>query len=141
MNKIKEKIKKIKENKTLVKFIKFTIIGVVATLIDYTVMIILKELLFVDVLIASAIGFIISLIFNYIYNMTHVFVDLREGMTKLKSSIIFLVTSLIGLLFNQIIMYILVEKLYIYYILSKLVSIIIVGLWNFFSKKLLLEKK
>ena len=39
-----EKIKsKISENKTLAKFIKFTIIGVIATLIDYAVMIILKE--------------------------------------------------------------------------------------------------
>lgn len=139
MNKIKNKIS---ENKDLItKFVKFVVIGVIATFIDYLVMIVLKELFSVNVLVASATGFIVALIFNYSYNMMYVFVDLKEGMTKIKSSAIFLITSLIGLLFNQLIMYILVERLFVYYILSKFVSIALVGLWNFFSKQLLLEEK
>lgn len=137
---MKDIINKIKENKTLIKFIEFMGIGFIATIMDYVTMIVLKEVFYVDILIASGVGFIVGLVFNYIYNMTHVFTDLKEGMTVIKSSTIFLVTSLIGLLFNQMIMYVLVERLFIHYILSKLFSIAIVGLWNFFSKKMLIEK-
>lgn len=136
-----EKIKsKISENKTLAKFIKFTIIGVIATLIDYAVMIILKEVFNSSVLVASGIGFIVALIFNYTCNMMFVFVDTREGMTKTKAAIIFLITSLIGLALNQLIMYLLTEKILMHYIIAKLFSIMVVGLWNFFSKKLMIEK-
>lgn len=131
---------KINTNKTLTKFLKFIAIGSVATLIDYAVMILLKEIFLVSVLTASATGFVTALIFNYKYNMKHVFVDLKEGMTKLKSSIIFLTTSLVGLGFNQLIMYVLAERLQVYYILSKLFSIAAVGMWNFLSKKWLIEK-
>lgn len=139
-NDIKTLKRKISANKTLTKFLKFIAIGSVATLIDYAVMILLKEVFLVGVLTASATGFITALIFNYKYNMKHVFVDLKEGMTKLKSSIVFLTTSLVGLGLNQLVMYILAERLHIYYILSKLFSIVSVGLWNFFSKKWLIEK-
>ena len=136
-----QKIKnKLTENKTFAKFIKFTIIGIIATLIDYSVMIILKEIFSFSVLIASGIAFTVALIFNFTCNMMFVFVDKKEGMTKTKAAIIFLITSVIGLGLNQLIMYLLTEKILIHYIIAKLFSIMVVGLWNFFSKKIMIEK-
>ncbi len=136
-----EKVKeKLTENKTLYKFFKFVIIGAIATIIDYAVMILLREVFNTTVLIASATGFIIALVFNYYCNMMYVFTDTKEGMTKTKAAIIFLVTSLIGLGLNQLIMYLLTEQVLMHYIFAKIFSIMLVGLWNFFSKKITIEK-
>ena len=81
----------------MAQFLKYTIIGVSAVGIDYLVMILFKELLNTPVLTASAIGFMVALIFNYILSMKYVFVNFREGMTKTKAGIIFFITYLMGL--------------------------------------------
>lgn len=144
MGKIEGLIEKLNSNKKikpLLQFIKFGIIGVIATLIDYSVLIILREAFYVDVFIASTISFFVSLIFNYMANMKYVFINKKESMNKTRTIIAFILTSLVGLMINQLVMYILINDFYIHYILSKFFATIIVFMWNFFSKKLLIEKK
>ena len=136
-------IKTKKDNKSNSKgmnqFIKYTIIGVTAVGIDYLFMILFKEVFNISILTASGIGFMLALFYNYILSMKYVFVDFREGMTKTKAGIIFFVTYVMGLGINQLIMYVFTEKIIIHYMIAKLTSITIVGLWNFFSKKVTIE--
>ncbi len=137
---IMEKEKTFEANsKGMAQFLKYTIIGVSAVGIDYLVMILFKEVFNIPVLTASAIGFMAALAFNYILSMKFVFVNFREGMTKTKAGIIFFITYLLGLGLNQLIMYVFTEKIIIHYMIAKLISITIVGLWNFFSKKVTIE--
>ena len=59
--------------KLIIQLIKFGIVGVIATLIDLAVLMVLKEILDVDVLYASAVAFSVSVIANYILRMLLVF--------------------------------------------------------------------
>ena len=52
--------------KLIIQLIKFGIVGVIATLIDLVVLMLLKEFMHVDVLVASAVAFSVSVIANYI---------------------------------------------------------------------------
>ena len=54
------------ENNLFNQIKKFIVVGLIATIIDYVILIICKELIGINVLISSCISFIISLIFNYI---------------------------------------------------------------------------
>lgn len=127
--------------KELIKQIfKFGIVGVIAFIIDYGVLYVLVEYFSTYYLLASAISFVVSVIFNYLASMKFVF-EGREDISKKKEFIVFVVLSIIGLLINQIIMWALVEKLSIFYMFSKVVATGFVMVWNFISRKIFLEKK
>ena len=125
-------------NKLFKQIIKFGLVGGIAFIIDYSLLYILTEYLNIYYLYSSIISFIISLIFNYILSIKWVFdVSKQQG---LKDFIIFIVLSIIGLLINELIMYIMVDKMYIHYMFSKLFSTFIVMIWNFISRKIFIEK-
>ena len=122
------------------QIIKFGIVGVLAFLIDYVLLFVLVEYLGMYYLISSAISFTVSVVFNYICSMKFVFTR-RDDISKKKEFIVFLILSIVGLLINQAMMWIMVYKLIIYYMISKIIVTGIVMIWNFISRKIFLEKK
>ena len=68
--------------KLIIQLIKFGIVGVIATLIDLAVLMLLKEFMHVDVLVASAVAFSVSVIANYILSMLFVFVPIYNFVTR-----------------------------------------------------------
>lgn len=147
--KAKEKVKR-HMKKLMEQIVKFGIVGAIATVVDMGVLILLKELFGINPNIAAAISFTISVVFNYICSMKFVF-ERRDDMSRQKEFIIFLVLSIIGLVINEAIMIGLDGRLeflkswvLIYrweYMLRKVVATLVVLIWNFVSRKLLLEKK
>lgn len=121
--------------KLATQFLKFGVVGVIATGIDFGIMIFLTEVFGVDPVISSGISFCTSTVFNYLASMRFVFGH-REDLSKRHEFIIFVVLSLIGLGLNQLIMWggttVLGER---WYILVKVAATGIVMLWNFFSRK------
>lgn len=120
------------------QIIKFGIVGLGAFIIDYLFLYILTEFLGIYYFYSSIMSFIISLTFNYIASIKWVF-DVNKKQ-NIKDALIFLILSLIGLFINQVVMYIMVEKINIYYMISKLCSTTIVMIWNFITRKIFIEK-
>ena len=79
---------------------KFGVVGVIATVIDFGIMNLLHYGLGLNILIANTSGFIVSLIFNYVASMKYVFAH-KEGMSRRREFIIFVVLSVIGLALND----------------------------------------
>ena len=86
--------------KLLAQIMKFGVVGVVATVIDFGIMNLLHYGLGLNILIANTSGFIVSLIFNYVASMKYVFAH-KEGMSRRREFIIFVVLSVIGLVLND----------------------------------------
>ena len=123
----------------IIQLIKFGIVGVIATLIDLAVLMLLKEFMHVDVLVASAVAFSLSVIANYILSMLFVF---KSGeSSKSKEFLIFLALSIGGLLLNQFIMWLGTEIMTAYYLLAKVFALVFVPIYNFITRKIFLEKK
>lgn len=127
-----------KKNKLLIQIFKFIIVGGIATIIDYIIFYILHELLKVDTLPSNIISFSISVIYNYIASVKWVF-DVKKDDPK-KQFIIFMILSIIGLLINTTIVYITVDILNWYSMICKVIATGIVMIFNFITRKLLLEK-
>ena len=121
------------------QLIKFGIVGVIATLIDLAVLMVLKEFMKVDVLAASAVAFSVSVIANYILSMLFVFES--SGNSKVKEFLVFVVLSIGGLLLNQLIMWIGTEIMTAYYLWVKAFALVFVPIYNFITRKIFLEKK
>ena len=123
----------------ILQLIKFAIVGVIAAFVDVGVLVFLKELFGVDVLIASAVSFSVSVTVNYILSMAFVFKSKKQS--KVKEFIIFVLLSIGGLGLNQLILWIGVTFTSIYYLVVKFLAMVIVPIYNFITRKIFLEAK
>ena len=127
------------ETQVILQLIKFGIVGVIAAFVDVGVLVMLKEFLHIEVLIASMISFCVSVIANYLLSMSFVFKSKGQG--KLKEFIIFVVLSIGGLCLNQLILWIGVKFTSVYYLIVKFLAMVIVPIYNFITRKIFLESK
>ncbi len=124
----------------LKQVIKFGIVGVISTLMDYGLMILFTEVFGLYYLLSSTLSYGISLIFNYLASMKYVFRG-RKDVSRLKEFLIFTLLSLLGMGINQLILWLIVENAGIDYRISKILATVVVMIWNFVTRKLFLEKK
>ena len=129
---------KIFKNKLLNQILKFGLVGGTAFVIDYVLLYFCTEFLHIHYLISSIISFTVSVIFNYILSIKWIF-DVKKKQ-DVKDFVIFIILSVIGLGINSLIMYVMVEKFGVYYMLSKIVSTAVVMVYNFITRKIFDEK-
>nr|WP_303182001.1 GtrA family protein [Lachnoclostridium phocaeense] len=114
-------------------------VGFLCFFIDYGIMVFLTEIIDINYLISSGISFTVSVIVNYILSLTFVF-ETKKG-NRIKEFVIFIILSVIGLGINQALMWFCVDILGIFYMISKIGATAVVMVYNFITRKLILEKK
>ena len=90
--------------KLVQQFMKFGVVGVIAFVIDYGLMVALTELAGVNYLISATISFTVSVVFNYLASMRYVFTH-KQGLSRRREFVIFVVLSVIGLGVNDLLMW------------------------------------
>lgn len=131
--------------KLIIQFLKFGVVGGIAFVVDYSIMVFLTEVFGVQYLISSFISFCVSVVVNYILSMKFVF-ESRDDIRKQAEFIGFVILSVIGLGINELVMYLVADvwlgdKIKRAYLIAKLVATFVVMIWNFVSRKIFLEKK
>ena len=124
-------------NKLLKQILRFTIVGGIATVIDFVCLYIFKEFLNLNIILSNTLSFTISVIYNYIASIKWVF-DVNKN-SKFQF-IIFVILSVIGLLINNGILYLFTSYTEFYYLLSKVFATLVVMIYNFITRKIILEK-
>ncbi len=124
----------------LTQIIKFGIVGGVCFFIDWGLLALATECLGIHYLISGIISFSVSVITNYLLSRRFVFRMEEKRETK-KEFILFLILSVIGLGINEAVMFAMVEKMQIHYLLSKVAATAIVMVYNFITRKLLMESR
>ena len=126
--------------KLLHQIARFGVVGIIAFLIDYAVLIFLTEVCCAHYLISSAVAFLVSVVFNYILSIAFVF-DTDKSQSKTTQFTLFTLMSAGGLGINQLMMWLLSDLLFIPYQLSKFAATAVVMVYNFITRKLFLERK
>ena len=126
--------------KLISQIIKFGFVGFLCFFIDYGIMVFLTEALKINYLISSGCSFSVSVIVNYILSIKFVF-DADRDANKVKQFLVFLIFSIGGLIINQIVMWVAVDLLGNFYMISKIGATAIVMVYNFITRKLFIEKK
>lgn len=127
------------------QILRFAVVGGLAFVIDFGLLLFLTEFMGINYLISATISFTVSVIFNYILSVCWVFTKHREARAqysrtwRLIQMVIFIVLSVCGLFINNFIMWFSVEVLAISYIIGKLVATAVVMVFNFITRKILLE--
>ena len=118
------------------EFIRFCIVGGATFVIDYGLLFYLTEYAGIEYLISSALSFTVAVAVNYVLCLLFVFTNSRNGT---KQFVLFILSSIGGLIINQFSMYFLVEVMLMYYMAAKIIATIVVTLWNYITKKKSLE--
>lgn len=119
------------EKAFILKFLKFCVVGVSGTVIDFGLTWLCKEIFKIPKFLANAIGFVVAATNNYILNRIWTWGSTNEqiGIEYTK----FFFVSLIGLGLNTLILYIFNEKIKMNFYVSKVIATGFVMLWNFFA--------
>lgn len=124
----------------LTQICKFGLVGVICFGIDYALMIVMTELFHIMYLLSAAISFVVSVVVNYILSMRYVFHG-KEDNSRLREMVVFVALSTVGLGLNQLTMWVSVEFFHVFYKLAKVIATFFVMVYNFISRKLVLEKR
>lgn len=114
------------------QFLQFAGVGVIGTLVHYTILITLIHKLAVGSTEASSVGFIAGALTNYLLNYRYTFASNKchqETITK------FFMVALIGLFLNGFLMSFCVHMLQLHYLLSQVIATCLVLLWNFTANR------
>ena len=120
------------------QILKFGVVGIIAFVIDYGLLVALTELAGINYLVSATISFIASVVFNYVASMRYVFTH-KEGMSKTREFVIFVVLSVIGLGINNGLMYLGTSVISIPYFITKFGATAVVMVWNFVTRKKFLD--
>ncbi|MBR2468325.1 MAG: GtrA family protein [Clostridia bacterium] len=154
--KIKEFIDK---HKTLMEIARFVIVGGIATVIDFVCMSIFIYLFNMEtygyniinvvfskgdatvwsVVVGTGVGFVISLVFNYLASIFFVFSDNGFAKTK-KGAVAFVLLAVAGLGIHTLFMYIGYDLLHINEWIVKIALTLIVMVFNYVTRKFLIFK-
>ncbi|MBX3064110.1 MAG: GtrA family protein [Anaerolineae bacterium] len=123
------------------RFAHFVTVGLTGTLVDFGVLILLKELLGVPLLIANVLSYTAGIVNNFVLNRLWTFPEAR-GKRLWTQFGQFAAVSAIGLLINTGIVLLLTAPLsalfsqaQMGYLAAKLVATVVVLVWNFFLNR------
>jgi putative flippase GtrA len=129
-----------KTDNTFLQLIRHTFVGGFAFLIDFGTLFMLTEYLDFHYLLSAGIAFTLGLVTNYLISIRWVFAT-RNFSNKKLEFIMFMVIGLVGLGLNELFIWIFTDLFAIYYLLSKILTTMLVYLWNFFARKMILFSK
>lgn len=126
-------------NKSAIKdFLLYVIVGGVATISEWAMFFVLGKVS-MHYAVATAIAYILSTFVNWLAGRILVFKESNQPFIKEILSVY--LASIVGLLFNLLIMWVAVEFLDINEMFSKIAATAIVFIYNFLVRKLLIYKQ
>jgi putative flippase GtrA len=111
------------------KFLKFGVVGVSGTAVDFGITYVLKEWLKTNKFVANSIGFSVAVTTNFIFN--RIFTFQSQDADVFGQYMKFCAIGLVGLAMNNLIIYLCDKKFGLGFYTSKLAATLIVMLWNF----------
>lgn len=135
---MKLKLKEFIKNNDFIKLIRFSIVGVGNTLINWSIFLILNAF-GVYYILSNIIAYIIATINSYIWNSLWVF-KYGQGL-NINTSVKFFILNLVGLTVNTTIMYILVDILNFNKFIALVIASVFVLIMNYTINKLWVFKE
>lgn len=120
------------------QLIRFGVSGGITALLEFGLIVLLVEKVLLHYLWANAISFIVANLLNYLLSRVWVF-QASDKKVHVELLSFFIVTG-VGLLINQIIIYILVDFVTLDYRFAKIYAMAVAVAWNYFGKKKIVFK-
>ena len=119
------------------QLVKYGISGFIAFLVDVSILYFLTEYAGINYLISAVFAFSMGMVVVYLLSVQWVF-QKRKFKNRHHEFWIFVLIGVVGLVLNELIIFLFTEYFEYYYLMSKVIATVIVYFWNFFNRKYLL---
>ena len=132
------------------EIIRFAVSGGVCFLIEFALLVLLRDTCGLDTLVATPIAFTVSVIVNYLFCVKWVFPD--AGKQGNKARIAFFISSIMGLFLNEGLMWLfrvllgedtvvvtVLSFTVTMYMVNKVIATLLVMIWNYITKRYILK--
>ena len=109
------------------------LVGTAATVTTYTVLIVGVEVLHVNAITASVVGYVLGILVNYILNYRFTFGSVQQHHVVIPK---FLTVMIVGMFINAAVMYLGINWLGFHYMLAQLAAVGVVLLLSFTANRL-----
>lgn len=123
-----------------IQLFRYCFVGGFAFLVDYGLLVLLTEVCGLHYLVSATISFIAGLVVNYLLSTSWVFRKSKLE-NKWAEFAIFAIIGVVGLLLNNLLLYLFTDLAHIHYMISKLLTTALVMIWNFGARKIVLFSK
>ncbi len=123
-----------KNNESITQFFRYVVTAIIASFLDFSCLYILTEHYHIYYLASAVPAFLVGLVTSYILNITWVFENRRFNDWWFEFGI-FTSIGVIGLLLNEVLIWIFTEQAHMHYLVSKALSVLVVFFWNFIARK------
>jgi len=125
---------------TFIQFFRYLFVGGTAFVVDYGLLYMLTEYAALHYLLSATISFIAGLVVNYFLSTWWIFRK-SKLQNKWAEFLVFAIIGVVGLLLNNLFMYVFTDLFHIHYMVSKLITTALVMVWNFVGRKYILFNK
>ena len=129
-----KKLFRTKTNNTLIQFFRYIWVGGIAAIVNIGMLYVFTDILHLYYLFSNVLSFTLGLLVNYILSKKFVFQE-KVTMNRMKEFIIYAIIGIIGLGIDTGLIWGFTSGLSIYYLISKIISTMIVFIWNFVARK------
>lgn len=121
-----------KTDKTHIQFFRYLFVGGFSAVVDIGSLFLMTDIFHINYLVSAAIAFTFGIISNYFVSTIWIF---ESKGNKRKEFLIFVLIGIVGLLWNELILWSLVSKIGLFYLTAKIISTGFVLFWNFGMRK------
>lgn len=120
----------------MIQFFRYVFVGGTAFVVDFFFLYFLSDICGIYYLVSAVFSFIISVLVNYVMSTRWVF-NQDNIENKVVEFNLFMLISTIGLVFTEILLYFFTDICGIHYLISKIISAVIVLFWNFLARRVM----
>lgn len=135
-----DKLLKDQTDNILIQLFRYVFVGGTAFLVDLFFLYVFSDIFGIYYLISAVFSFIISVLVNYAMSTRWVF-NQNNIENRVVEFNLFLLISTIGLVFTEILLYFFTDICGIHYLISKIISAVIVLFWNFLARRVMFYGK
>lgn len=117
-----------------IQFFRYTLVGGLAFVVDLGLLFVLTEYAHWYYLVSATLSFLAGLLVNYVLSTQWIFKSSKIRNKKIEF-ILFGLIGVIGLGLNNVLLYFFTDLIGLYYILSKLITAVLVYAWNFLGRR------
>jgi len=131
-----KKLFKEKTDNTFIQFFRYLFVGGIAAVVNIGMLYVFTDIINLYYIISNILSFILGLIVNYVLSKKFVFQE-ETTISKSKEFLIYAIIGVIGLGIDTLLVWLFTDIIGLYYMISKLISTMIVFIWNFGARKVL----
>ena len=120
----------------IIQLFRYVFVGGTAFVVDFFFLYFFSDICGIYYLISAVFSFIISVLVNYVMSTRWVF-NQDNIENKVVEFNLFMLISTIGLVFTEILLYFFTDICGIHYLISKIISAVIVLFWNFLARRVM----